>query len=439
MDLSPRIALLSVATAGALILLTAAMATALAASTATQGGWPPSIEVSRSEDSISRVPDLQMLEYDGTLRAFWLEQALLSDTLHYTIYPAKSTDDGSNWSQAVPLTPTNTDRYEPDVDTDEHGWLHAVWRESPDEHQVWYGRLWDTSWEEWGEQDWGVMITATNHITLVFEPNVEVGGEWIHVIWSEQNRSPTATPFEVFYSRSESGWDWSTPEMAAETGKTSLQLHMTADQHDNLHVVWQENTEPPAIWYISGTVDTDDTVWSTPITISEGLSELAATPCIAVDTDDVVHVAFGVDVQDQDDVQDLYYARFPISDTDSISATLIPGSRVDISQLLPTYASPAIALVGTDQVHLAWNGMRDGDYADRVYYTVSQDGGTTWSTPVPATPRDTAPDGFPCLAADGEFVYLLYQEQAAGGDDQDIYFTKRFPLSLRLPLFLKGY
>ncbi len=433
MQVSRRIALLIVSTAGAVFLLTVALATALASPSATGGGWPPPIEVSQSGDTTSRVPSL-LLEDGGTLRAFWLEEALLTDTLHYTIFPAKSTDGGDNWSLTTPLTPTTTDRYEPVVDVDEYGGLHLVWRESPGLHQVWYGEIWEGGWEQ------RVTITTTEFVTTpIFGPDVEVADHWIHAIWSEKTVGPSgSSPFEVFYARGEFGGFWSKPAKVTETGKTSLQSRMTTDQHDNLHVVWQENTSPRAILYISGTVYTTDTVWSAPITISVGLSENAATPCVAVGSDDVVHVAFGVDVQDQVHVQDVYYAHFPVSNTSGISPTLIPGSRVDISQLLPTYASPVVALVGTENLHVVWNGMQGGDYSDRIYYSVSSDGGASWSKPVPASPRDSWPDGFASLAADGEFVYLLYQQKVSGAD-QDIYYTKRFPISTPLPVALKTY
>jgi hypothetical protein len=433
MRVTRRFALLTVFTAGSVILLSAAMATALASPVVTDGGWPAPIQVSQSGGSASRLPGLQ-LDNDGTLRAFWLEQALLSDTLHYTIHAAKSTDGGGNWSLTIPLTPTTADRYEAVVDADEYGGMHLVWRESPGLHQVWYGELWEGGWEP------PAPITTTQYVTIpIFGPAVEVAGDWVHAAWSERNVGPTgASPFEIFYSRGEFGEIWSKSAMVAETGQTSLQLRMTADQHHNLHMVWQENSSPRSILYISGTVYTTDTVWSAPITVSVGLSENAATPCIAVGSDDVVHVAFGVDVQEQIHVQDVYYAHFPVSNTSGISPTLIPGSRVDISQLLPTYASPVMALVGTDDLHVVWNGMQEGDYSDRIYYSVSNDGGASWSEPVPATPRDSWPDGFASLAAAGDFVHLIYQQKVSSAD-QDIYYTKRFPISAPLSLALKAY
>jgi hypothetical protein len=429
-----RVPTLVIAIGSTLLLLVAAGVTAWASSLADEGGWAPPSEVSQSGSSTSRGPSL-LLEGDGTLHAIWMEQAWSGGTPYFTIYPAKSTDRGRNWSHTIPLTPAGTDGFEAAADMDQYGGQHLVWHEAPGEHQVWYGQLRDTGWEE------RVMISTTESVTPnIFGPDIEVAGDWIHTIWSEQNYGPGGSnPFDVYYSRSEGGEVWSPASLAAATGRTSLQLTIAADQHENLHVVWWENSTPRSILYISGTVYATDTVWSAPITVSLSLSQSAATPNIAVGSDDVVHVVFGVDVENQQHFQDVYHARFPVSDTDNISPTLIPGSRVDISQLLPTYASPAIALVGTSSVHVAWNGMKEGDYyADRIYYAVSDDGGTTWSDPVPATPRDSWPDGFPSLAIDDQFVYLLYQQKVTTAD-QDIYYTKRFPVRRSFPLGLKAY
>lgn len=433
MSFSRRLVFLIIPTASILLLLVVAGLTAWASSPATEGGWPPPIELSQSGSSSSQVPSL-LLEDDGTLLAFWMQQAAVTDTLYYTVYPARSTDGGNNWSYTTPLTPTTTDRYEAAVDMGEYGGQRLVWNEHPQQGPdvLWYGQLLDTGWEEPSR-----ITTPETETVRIVGPDIEVAGDWIHALWSEMAGGATTRKFDLFYSRSEGGDDWSAPIPAADTGNTSKDVSVASDQHDNLHVVWQEYTSPPEILYISGTIyATTDTVWSAPITISVGFSE--TTPAIAVGSDDVVHVVFGVDVQGQQHVQDVYGAHFPIWDTGSISPTLIPGSRVDVFHLLPTYASPAIALVGTDDLHVVWNGMKTGDFAERVYYCVSEDGGTTWSEPVPATPRDSWPDRFASVAADGQFVYLLYQQQGSGAD-QDIYYTKRFPVRLAFPLALKVY
>ena len=428
-----RITFLTIAIASTLFLLLVAALSALAAPLADGGGWAPPTEVSQSGGSTSRGPSLA-LEDDGTLHAIWMERALLTDTLYFTVYPARSTDGGNNWSYTTPLTPAGTSRYEGAMDMDEYGGLHLVWSEQPGEHEIWYGQLLDTGWEE------HVMISTTEAVTVqIVGPDVEVAGDLIHALWSERTfGSGGISKFDLFYSRSEGGEVWSPPTVAADTGQTSKDVSLASDPSDNIHVVWQENTDPAEILYISGTVYTTDTVFSAPITVSVGLTQSAAAPCIAVGSDDVVHVLFGVDVESQPDIQDVYYASFHLGATGSISPVLIPGSRVDISQLLPTFASPDVALFGTDELHAAWNGMKTGDYADRIYYSVSEDGGTTWSVPVPATPRDTSPDGFASVATDGEFVYVLFQEKVSSAD-QDIYLARRFPVRRSFPLSLRSY
>ena len=285
-----------------------------------------------------------------------------------------------------------------------------------------------------------VMVTNTEHLTRPIDgPDVELTGVWVHAIWSESNPQPGGvSKFDVYYSRSEGGSDWTLPGLAADSKQSSLRARVDSDGNGDLHVVWEENSSPREILYISGTVGMTETVWSLPITLSTGLTENATAPDIIVGSDDQVHVVFSVDVENQEHVQDVYYAGFEVGDTGSISPTLIPGSRVDISQLLPTFASPAVTLFGTDQVHVAWNGLMNADYSDRIYYVVSEDGGLTWSEPVPASPRDSWPDGFASLAVDDEFVYLVWQEKVSGVD-QDIYYTRRFPVRITLPLGLQAY
>jgi hypothetical protein len=420
-----RLTLLTIATTSTLLLLLVAALTALASPAENGGGWAPPKEVSQSGGSTSLGPSLA-LEDDGTLHAVWMER----DPVFFTVFPAKSTDRGTNWSYSVPLTPAGTSRFEGAMDMDEYGGLHIVWTEQ--QHELWYGQLVDTGWAD------HAMISAAEFITLeVVGPDVEVAGDWIHAVWSEKTLGAGGTSkFDLFYSRSEAGELWSPPVLAADTGQTSKDLSLASDSNDNIHVVWYENTHPAEILYISGTVYVTDTVWSVPVTVSVGLDQSAATPSVAVGDDDVVHVLFGVDVESQPNVQDVYYAGFHLGATGSISPVLIPDSRVNIFQLLPTFASPDVALYGTDEIHAAWNGMKVGDYSDRVYYAVSEDGGSTWSEPLPVTPRDTRPDVFPSLATDGELVYVLFQEGSSA--DKDILLARRFPLRFIHPLAANG-
>jgi hypothetical protein len=361
---------------------------------------------------------------DGALHVIWMQPAGVT----FTVYHAGSDDQGSNWTYSVPLTPTGDDRGQAAMDVDQYGFAHTVWIEHPGGFQLWYALLSAESWEE------QAMITETSPVTYMVAPDVAVTPDSVHTVWSES----AGSQLDVFYSRSQGG-AWSPATTTVATHDTSLNPRVAADPAGNLHIVWEENAEPPQIYYISGTVGTEETVWSMPITVSEGLHVTATTPAVVVGSDYMVHVVFGADVENQQDVQDVYYANFPVNDPGAVSATLIPGSRVKVTGLLPGSASPALALFGDDHVHVAWNGRMGEDYADRIYYAVSVDRGVNWSDPEPASPRDiySWPDGLPSLAADDKFVYLVWQEMVSA--TSQIKCTRRFPIRLSLPLGLKEY
>ena len=424
---------LAAAVIGICVTLVAATYTAHASHVAAQGGWPPPLDLSQSGSSTSRDPALARDE-NGDLHVIWMERAGVT----FTVYHAGSDDQGSKWTYSDPMTPSasGNDRVEAAMDVDAYGLVHTVWVERfpAGDHQLWYALLSGDSWEEMA------MITQTNYVTYIVAPDVAAAPDFVHAVWSETN---AGAKWDVFYSRSEAGGAWSPATCTVETSFSSQYPRVAADPGGNLHVVWEENNSPPAvheIYYISGTVGTTETVWSMPITVSTGLTQTTTTPDVVVGSDNKVHVVFGVNVSGQQYVQDIYYASFPITGPGVVSATLIPGSRVKVSQQLPTFASPAVALLGTDQVHVAWNGWRAGDYSDsdRIYYAVSEDGGLSWSEPVPVSPRDSWPDGFPSLAADEKFVHVVWQEKVSG-IDQDIYYTRRFPVRIPFPLAMKAY
>jgi hypothetical protein len=423
----PSLSPLAVAVMGISATLLVAAYTAYASPATVQGGWPPPLDLSQSGDSISRGPDLSLAE-NGDLHVIWMQPQGAT----ITVYHAGSDDRGSNWSYSVPLAPASTDRLEAAMDVDPYGIAHVVWIEHPGSFQLRYAMLWEGSWEGMAG------INETGPVTYMVAPDVVATPDFVHAVWSET--APAGFQTDIFYSRSEGGGSWSPATTTVETPLTSLNSAIAADATGNLHLVWEENSTPREIYYISGTVGTTRTVWSLPITVSAGLTQTATTPDIVVGSDGTVHIVFGVNVYEQQYVQDIYYASFPMSDALGVSATLIPGSRVKVSQLLPTFASPAVALFGDDQLHVAWNGWRAGDYAnsDRIYYAVSENGGVSWSEPVPVSPKDSWPDGFPSLAADEKFVHVVWQEKVSN-TDQDIYYTKRFPVRAPLPLVLKAF
>ena len=422
---------LAAAALGICVVLGAATYTAHASQSAALGGWPPPLDLSQSGGSDSKDPDLALLQ-NGDLHVIWMEPRGVTSTLFSTLHHAKSRDRGANWTYSQPLTPKGQDRFQPAMDADEYGVLHVVWVEGKTLGQLRYTSLPGGNWGEPEE------ITSTT--SAMVSPDVVVATDTVHAVWSQMVPGPSGSQTDVFHSWSEAGGAWSPATATVETRFSSWSPRVAEDPSGNLHLVWEEDATPEEILYISGTVYASGTVWSMTTTVSAELSQAAITPDVAVGSDYRVHVVFGAYVDGQTDVQEIYHAAFQANDPGAVSPTLIPGSRVTVSHQLPKFASPAVALFGDDQVHVAWNGWKEADYQDanRIYYAVSEDGGVSWSWPVPASPRDTEPDGFACLAADAQYVHLVWQEKASS-TDEDIYYARRFPVRMPLPLGLKEF
>ena len=391
-----------------------------------QMGWMLPREVSQSGDEESRGPQLAV-DGSGQLHLLWMDDS----TGQANPYYVRSENGGSSWSIREVITNSPRASSQGSLAVGSDSIAHGSWWEmisgSPPQFELLYARR---SAEGWVVHE-TVVITESD----IQEPSIVDAGDSVHVVWSNK----LAKHSDLFYSRrTESGGTWAAPVFAADTAQSSLHPRMTADGDGNLHVVWQENTFPNEIMYISGTVEADHTTWSDPITVSAKIGITATSPHIAVGLDRMAHVVFGVDVPGQQNVQDVYHASFPIGNTDDISPTPIPGSRVEISQQLPNYASPSVALDESGDLQVAWNGLRDGDIWDRIYWAVSHDGGASWSEPLAISADDTWADGFPAIATDGTLVHVAWQQQELISDN-DIYYAHSLPLVYHFALGLKGY
>lgn len=411
------------------MVMLAATRLAQAGALPSSGRWTYPREVSHSEGLSSKGPRLA-LNSMGNPHLIWTENTAGSVGLHY----AKSDDLGSVWSYLDPKT-TDLVPYDGAMALSAGGTLHACWCEA----NAPFGLFWLYCTKR-SQVGWGTRAKVTDSDTGrdIRQPSIAVTNNLIHLVWSQQPVTGTgSTAWDLHYSRSNNGLNWLPPSKFADTEKASQSAAMASDRHDNLHVVWQESGTPWEIMYISGTVGIDSTVWSSPITVSVNVDATATDPDIAVGSDDTVHIVFGKRVSDE--VQYVYYANFPIDDPSAVSPIMIPGSLVDVSQLLPKYPSPSIAVTGTGELHVAWNGKMGGDYYDRIYYAMSEDYGASWSDPVAISSNDAWPDGFATIATDGTLVHVGWQQQEEPLFDQDIYYARDFPVVLMSPLIFKNY
>ncbi|TKJ31105.1 MAG: hypothetical protein CEE40_02290 [Chloroflexi bacterium B3_Chlor] len=421
-----RILCLTLAIVSSCIVILAATVLAQASSSALRLGWMIPQDVSQSGVAASRGPYI-VADGSGYLHLIWMDDRTGQGDLYY----ARSEDRGNTWSNAEHVDTTLASQQGSFV-LDITGTIHACWRDQdPNQFYLKYAQRTPGTWLQ------ETIVPTTSDIQ---EPSIASTADYLHVVWSNKLKTKY---YNLYYTRRPTGdGEWDNPTVITDTGSASLHARVALDGSDNLHVVWQEYIDiPPSteIMYISGTVDTGQTTWSAPITLTADLSPDATSPHVVVGDDYIVHIAFGVDVAGQPYTHDLYYATFPVSNTENILPTVIPGSRVFVSRELPTYASPSVALDGSDNVHVVWNGIRGTDSSDRIYYAMSEDQGASWSQPMAISPpNDEWADGFATIATDGTLIHIAWQQKELA-DDNDIYYVHSLPIITYYPLALKDY
>lgn len=434
-----RLAWLVLVVVGSFGVMVSATLLAHASSSRLAVAWMSPKEVSQSGDESSGGPDIEV-DSNGYIHLIWMDDSLGDLDLCYV----QSSDEGYSWSAGECInTMPDPDSYQGSIALGSGDTLHACWWERaglPLKYRVWYAQR--TTTTTWSLEE-TVVVTDTDIQDPVILEASDYLSDYLHVVWSSKPQGH----FDLHFSRRPTAGDgWADATILADTARSSLHPRMATDKSGNLHVVWQENASPPQemyieAMYISGTVGTEQTTWSSPVTVSLALSANATTPDIFVGDDDEVHVVFGVGVDGQQNTQDVYHARFPISNTENISPTLIPGSRVSVSGQWPTFASPTIEGDEQGRVHVLWNGMMGSDASDRIYHALSGDGGAHWSAPWAVSPHDGWPDGLPSIATGETLVHAAWQQKTIGDDqnDDDIYYSHSLPVSSLLPLALKDY
>jgi hypothetical protein len=395
--------------------------------------WKQPQNVSDPENNdtdIESDPDIGV-DSNGNIHVIWTQGA--SET---TRDPCYSKLEGLAWSEIICQ---DTDRGSYDtalVVQDGNNKVHVTWRDRVDvgvDSYLYYSSI---SGGSWGSPEL-VTDTTTNLLDNMLAPTIALANGYIHLVWSQAQQG---SGLDLYYSRRElGGGDWYTTTRIVDTATHSMYARMAPDVDGNLHVVWHEfdpaYEADDVIYYISGTVSTESTIWaSTPISISEGVSE-ATTPDIVVGGDGTVHVAFGERKSTAE--QYVWYVDFPIADPDSATPTIIPNSEVGILQIPPYYTHPSIALNGTDEVHIVWNGTMDGYFTDMIHHVLSDDQGTSWSGSVPVS-DDGLPDRYPALAVGNNGIaHAVWQQKSV--DDADIFYSRGFLFLTYIPLTLKNY
>ena len=252
----------------------------------------------------------------------------------------------------------------------------------------------------------------------------------IHVVWAEKVVS-YPTQQEIHYSRSnDNGYNWSAINqdfvISYDDGvNVENSSSIAIDSQDNIYVIWTELEGPAKEVMFSISSDGGDT-W-TGQSMDQYLSFRGGTdaynPEMVIDGNDVIHV-----VWDQDwigDINEIYYSR----STDGGLTWSSQTQETIVSFPDGQYASYAdIALGPNEELYVIWKEKRDV-LDDRwvINVSISTDGGDTWSGTMADTPItiDYHIASNPHIAVDANgIIHTTWQGTPTSTIHYEIYYSK---------------
>jgi len=386
--------------------------------------WSVATNISNSSLHISG-PRIAAQE-DGILQVVWIDGVVDPLIGNGNLFYKKSEDQGSSWSNGEQLT-SEEESYRGNIVLGPNGTVHLVWieRESFQNFSVEYA----------AKASSGSWVTSTvAGPAFQQEPAIGLGENYIYIVWQKVDLGH----LNIWYSYKPitiTITTWAEPQLIMDTIPGSFAPDVSVDSQGNAHVVWQEDVNEGAIWYSKGSWNGTFN-WSGPITLSEGLTG-CVTPAIAVGSDNYVHIVWGRHISD--DEQYVYYANFPHNDPGSITTPVqVFTEAVGVSTEAPTYLYPRLAIRGDSEIHVVWHGKAETDITDQIWYAVSQDKGSSWSSPIKISREATRQGVAPDIALDGEMGHVVWQ----GKDESDRYqvmYSRGFPYAVYLPMVTKSY
>jgi hypothetical protein len=241
-----------------------------------------------------------------------------------------------------------------------------------------------------------------------------------YVVWGD-SRNPD---WDIYFAKSTDwGVSWTDPNIKVNSGSDNQTFPaMAIDSKGTLYVVWEDDRNGDSDIYFAKSTDGGDT-WSNPNTkvnihtSGDGSPNMdQSTPCIAVDSQGTIYVAW---TDDRWDDNDIYFAK----SIDGGDTWTNPNERVNTDSTSTTQRNPTITVDSEQNIYVAWQDQITGDYD--IQFAKSTDGGGEWSDPsilVNKGGQDNLQIN-PTIAVDSsDRLYLAWQDNRWG--NYDIYFAK---------------
>lgn len=235
---------------------------------------------------------------------------------------------------------------------------------------------------------WSEPVALSDESTSSWFPDVAVDASGrIHVAWSGGAALYPSQAYDtVVYASSIDGRSWSAPlDIVALPSKGAVtRPALLSDSNGTLHMTYRSYM----IYYTHGSVQAVRPLALLPARpISSGDNGYFSQ--LLLDRAGRLHI-FYTEYAGQVGCPECLHVFHRFSDDDGLTWSL----PVDITPGASGAAKPQILQDGQRRMHLVWEAGRGGDLGQipdptTVMYTASDDGGTTWRTPIQLAPDDS--------------------------------------------------
>ncbi|UCG70011.1 MAG: exo-alpha-sialidase [Thermoplasmata archaeon] len=241
-----------------------------------------------------------------------------------------------------------------------------------------------------------------------------------YVVWGD-SRNPD---WDIYFAKSTDwGETWTDPNIKVNTGSENQTFPaMAIDSKGTLYVVWEDDRNGDSDIYFAKSTDGGQT-WTNPNkkvnidTAGDGFPNMDQnTPCIAVDSEGTIYVAW---TDDRWDDTDIYFAKSTNGGVDWTN----PNVRINTDSTSTTQRNPTIAVDSEGVIYIAWQDQITGDYD--IHFARSTDGGGNWTKPSVKVNSDTSSreQNNPSIAVDSSgTIFLVWQDNR--WNNYDIYYAK---------------
>ncbi len=204
---------------------------------------------------------------------------------------------------------------------------------------------------------------------------------------------------------------------------------LAVDSQGTLHAVWQDSRGGSNRIYYSRSID-DGLSWSANVPVNTSAMGTQASPDIAIDPSDVLHVVWE---DSRTGSTHLYHAR-------STGVGTFDGAvRVDSGAAGTTQTKCSITVASDGHLHVVWQDTRDVGQGFNIYWATSSTNGTSWPTErrVDDAVGNTAQEE-PEVAVLSDGTIVVVWQDRRNGADYDIFSSTStdggasFPVSVRL-------